>query len=246
MRDYPFGLVLTMAMLLPIVGNAQVYQFLTPPPDISAAAAEWQIDSEPIVVGGLTYYPTRGFRLFDGHVMAQTGLFEGIPVYSDTTIEPYAELYVPVGDGRMRVYERRREGELAGTTGSQVPTFPVDSPYRWRRRERVAPTSKMIHHDQPRAPWTSDKRIPAEPRQPRHTSILTGVPLSGGPNGVWLEFDGARWYSDGSAVPFSIDRFEPIGDYRGFPVYRDRMSQTAERLWVPVVKDGPVAPYRKK
>ena len=52
MRDYWFGCVLTMAMLLPIVGNAQVYQFFTPAPDISAAAAEWQINSEPIVVAG--------------------------------------------------------------------------------------------------------------------------------------------------------------------------------------------------
>src|SRR5256885_5433563 len=113
MRNYWFAAVLTMAMLLPIVGNAQVYQFLTPPPDISAAAADWQIDSEPIVVAGLTYYPTRGFRLFDGHVMAQTGLFEGVPVYSDTTIEPYAEIYVPVGGGRMRGYQPRPEREIA-------------------------------------------------------------------------------------------------------------------------------------
>jgi hypothetical protein len=71
-----------MAVLLPNVGNAQVFQFRTPPPDISAAAARWQIDGEPIVVGGLTYYATRGFRLFDGQVMAQAGMFEHVPVYT--------------------------------------------------------------------------------------------------------------------------------------------------------------------
>jgi hypothetical protein len=246
MRDYWFGAVLTMVMLLPIVGNAQVYQFLTPPPDISAAAADWQIASEPIVVAGLTYYPTRGFRLFDGHVMAQTGLFQGVPVYSDTTIEPFSEIYVPVGDGRMRVYERRRERELAGTTGSHVPNFPVDSPYGPRRPDRVAAKSRMAHEKFVRGRRRADSRIPVEPEPPRHTSILTRVPLTGAPNGVWLEFEGARWYSDGTAVPFSPDRFEPIGDYRGFPVYRDRMAQGPNRVWVSVVKDGALAPYSKK
>jgi hypothetical protein len=43
-----------VAVLLPNVGSAQVFQFRTPPPDTSAAAAQWQIDGEPIVVGGLT------------------------------------------------------------------------------------------------------------------------------------------------------------------------------------------------
>src|SRR5260221_6720550 len=121
------GAVLFVALLLPTSGNAQVFQFRTPSPDTSAAAAGWQINSEPIVVGGLTYYATRGFRLFDGQVMAQAGMFQSVPVYADLTIEPYSELYVPVGNGRMRVYERRRERELAGTTGRHVPTVPVQS-----------------------------------------------------------------------------------------------------------------------
>src|SRR4051812_17370734 len=115
MRQVWLGFVLTVALLLPRMGNGQVFQFRTPPPDVSAAGAEWQINGEPIVVNGLTYYATRGFRLFDGQVMAQTGLYENIPVYADTTIEPYSEIYVPLGNGRMRLYERRRERELAGT-----------------------------------------------------------------------------------------------------------------------------------
>src|SRR6185436_14567094 len=100
-------------------------------------AAEWQINSTPIVVGGLSYLATRAYRLFDGQVMSQTGLFEGVPVYADMTIEPYSELYVPLGNGRMRVYERRRERELAGTTGSHVPTFPVASP-------SVPPSDRLV------------------------------------------------------------------------------------------------------
>ena len=137
MRGFYLGIAVALAGLFPTVGNAQVFQVRTPPPDISAAAAPWQVNSEPIMVGGLTYYPTRGFRLFDGQILAQTGKYAGVPVYADSTIEPNSELYVPLGSGRMRVYERKREGELAGTTGSRLSTFPVDSPSVTAPRERV-------------------------------------------------------------------------------------------------------------
>ena len=62
---------------------------------------------------------------------------------------------------------------------------------------------------------------------------------------MWLEFDGARWYADGPAATFSPDRFEPVGDYRGFAVYRDRTNRKNE-IWISVVKDGPLAPYSKR
>src|SRR5215471_5316920 len=126
MRGFWTGLVLTVAVALPISGNAQVFRFRTPPPDVSAAGAAWQINSEPIIVAGLTYYPTRGFRLFDGQVMAQTGTYDRVPVYSDTTMAPYTEVYVPLGSGRMRIYERRPELEYAGTAGSDETIVPTD------------------------------------------------------------------------------------------------------------------------
>ena len=245
MRGFWLGFVLTVAVLLPNVGSAQVYQFRTPPPDVSAAAAAWQINSEPVMVGGLTYYPTRGFRVFDGQVMAQAGMFEGVPVYADMTIEPYSELYVPLGNGRMRVYERRRERELAGTTGSHVPTFPVASP-------SVPPSDRLVDTEGavgtggssvPRA--VSDSATLSIRTRPRRTSIITAVPHTNNASGVWLNFDGARWYSNGPAVSFSPDRFEPMGEYHGFPVYRDKISGSDE-IWVSVVQDGPLAPYRKQ
>jgi len=232
-------------VLLPNVGKAQVFQFRTPPPDVSAAGASWQIESEPIVVGGLTYYPTRTFRLFDGQVMSQTGMYEGVPVYADLTLEPYMEIYVPVGDGRMRSYERRRERELAGTTGSHVPAFPVDSPSVAPPRDRVVDLSSIGGVGRLVSRAASDQQLPASRPRPRHTTIVTGVPLTGAPNGVWLEFNGARWYSDGPAAVFSTDRFEPIGDYHGFPVYRERSSGSSD-VWVSVVQDGPLAPYAKR
>ena len=246
MKRFWFGFVLTVALLMPTMGNAQVFQFRTPPPDVSAGASAWQINSEPIVVGGLTYYPTRGFRLFDGQIMAQTGLYDGVPVYSDTTIEPYSELYVPLSSGRMRVYERRRERELAGTTGSHVPTFPVDSPSVSAPRERIVTGDGAVGtagSSLPRAVQDSASAVMPERSRP-HLTVMTPVE-NGVANGVWLEFHGTRWYSDGPAASFAPDRFEPVGDYRGFPVYRDKISGNDD-IWVSVVKDGPLAPYRKR
>jgi hypothetical protein len=213
---------------------------------VSAAGAEWQINSTPIVVGGLSYFATRAYRLFDGQVMSQTGLFEGVPVYSDTTIEPYSELYVPLGNGRMRVYERRRERELAGTTGSHVPTFPVESPSSPATPDRLAGTPGAVGTSAvivPRA--AEDSAVLTDRQRPRRTSLITAMPPSGGAKGVWLEFGGARWYSAGPAVSFSPDRFEPVGEYRGFPVYRDRNSTRGD-IWIAMVKDGPLAPFRKR
>lgn len=243
MRGFRLGFVLSVAVLMPSLGNAQVFQFRTPPPDVTAAASTWQLNSDPIVVSGLTYYPTRGFRLFDGQVMAQTGMFEGVPVYSDTTIEPWSEIYVPLGNGRMRVYERRRERELAGTTGSHAPSFPVESPSVPAARERVVTGDVAVGTAGtivPRA--VSDAAVLPAPARPRRT-VITPV-ARGAANGVWLEFNGARWYSSGLSASFDPDRFVPMGEYHGFPVYRDKISGSDE-IWVSVVKDGPLAPYRK-
>jgi len=126
MRAFTLGLAISMAVLFPKVSNAQAYAFGTPAPEVTAAAADWQARSEPIVVNGLVYFPTRAFRLFDAQVMQQTGVYERVPVYSNVTLEPYSILYVPISRSNFRVYERRRDGDLAGTVGSRTPSFPVE------------------------------------------------------------------------------------------------------------------------
>jgi hypothetical protein len=150
MRAFVRGFFISVAVLFPISGNAQVYQFRSPAPEVTAAGAVWQVNSVPIVVDGLIYYPTRAFRMFDGQVMAQIGLFEGVPVYADATIEPGSIVYVPIGRDRMREYERRRDRELAGTTGSRAPSFPVESPsLQALRDERIGSvgTSGIVEPD---------------------------------------------------------------------------------------------------
>ena len=63
MRPFVLGLFLTVAVVLPKTGNAQLPR--TSPPEVTAAAADWQVNSDPLLIGGLVYYPTRGFRFFE-------------------------------------------------------------------------------------------------------------------------------------------------------------------------------------
>jgi len=241
MRVLALSLFLTVAVLLPTTGNAQVYRFRTPSPEVTAAAADWQIRGEPIMVEGVLYYPTRETRFFDGQVMAQVGIYQRVPVYADATLEPYSVLYVPVGRETMRMYERKRDRELAGTTGSRTPSFPVESPATREPREPIVGTPRSIEAGPASAAGTSI----APDRGRAGRSLIESIPRPAATNGVWLEFDGARWYSAGPATSFSPDRFEPVGEYRGFPVYRDKMGKK-NGIWVAVVKDGPVAPYEKR
>ena len=57
--------------------------------------------------------------------MVRTGSNPRRAVYEDVTLEPYSMIYMPIGGPVMRPYERRREGELAGTVGSRTPSFPI-------------------------------------------------------------------------------------------------------------------------
>jgi hypothetical protein len=274
MRPFVLGLFLTVAVLFPKTGSTQVYQFRTPPPEVTAAAADWQVNSEPVLVGGLVYYPTRGFRFFDGQVMAQIGLFDRVPVYADTTLEPYSVLYVPIGRDRMREYERRRDGDLAGTTGSRAPSFPVQSPSGQALRDRPvrgigtagtiepSPLMDTVSAGVIPGPAPGSSAVGAAPainpgatssggnsgssdRERSRRPLLESIPGPGAANGVWLEFKGTRWYADGPAASFSPDRFEAVGEYRGFPVYRDKTT-SKDAIWVATVKDGPLAPYSKR
>ena len=249
--------VLTLAVLLPNLGSAQVYQSKTPPPPVSAQYEAWQFNDEPILVNGLIYYPTRERRFFDGEIMSQVGVYRHVPVYADVTLEPHSVVYLPIGRQSMRGYERRREGELAGTTGSRMPAFPVEvassitTAPRELRPEVLAPigtsgtfgtAGAAIPAPAPEVAIETAER-PNVPR-PSRTNIES-IPQPRDNNGVWVEYAGSRWYSDGPAAVFDPNRFIEIGNYRGFPVYRDK-SRGAEEIWVRVVDNGPVAPYSKR
>jgi hypothetical protein len=247
MRACTLGLALCVAVLFPKVSNAQAYAYGTPAPEVTAGTADWQVNDAPIVVNGLVYYPTRAFRIFDPSAMMQSGVFQGVPIYSDVTIEPYSIVYVPVSRSNMRAYERRREGDLAGTAGSRTPSFPVDiasdtvvrNAARAAGIEAVAGTAGSVP-----PPAVSVEAYAADRVRARRT-VVQSIPAPTATNGIWIEFKGSRWYSEGPAESFSPDRFEPVGDYRGFPVYRAK-GGPANEIWVSAVKGGPLAPYSRR
>src|SRR3954471_17587652 len=108
MRAFRACLAVLMTLLFPKLGNAQAYVYATPAPEVIAGTADWQAQNAPILVGGLVDLPTRAFRMFDPNVMAPSGVYLGVPIYADVTMEPYSVVYVPVSASNLRVYERRR------------------------------------------------------------------------------------------------------------------------------------------
>ena len=114
--------VVVVLMLLPIAAAAQMTMRPTPVPIVTAENEYWYLEGEPITFSGSIYYPAGPEIYFIPYEMVRSGEFRGIPLYSRTTIEPFSKVFVPLPGGRMLPYERRRAGDLAGTTGSTAPS----------------------------------------------------------------------------------------------------------------------------
>ncbi len=97
-------------------------------PTVTAEAETWYQTGEPLQFAGNVYYPAGPAIHFLPDEMVQSGLYRGIPLYSRTTIEPYSVVFVPLAGGRMQPYERRRAGDLVGTTGSSMSSLRVEIP----------------------------------------------------------------------------------------------------------------------
>jgi hypothetical protein len=251
--------VLFVALLFPNVAKAQVYQLPTPPPQVTAANTAWQLRGDPVFYAGSFYYPAGPSVFFDGFVMVRSGTYEGVPMYVDSTESPYSRVYVPIGGAVMRPYERRREGELAGTVGSRTPSFPIQ---RDTELSRAAGATGLTTPPQTgvqpevipeagRAVGTGGTVVPrataAVPsvERPGHTVILGPAGLPRSNNGIWIPYAGARWYSAGAAVTYSEDRFVTVGEYHGFPVYRDKNGRR-DVIYIPSVEGGPLAPFARR
>jgi len=237
MRASVLSLIAIVAVLVPTVGRAQTYPLRTAPPEVTAATADWQLNNEPIIVSSTLFQPTRATRMFDGQVMVQVGVYQRIPVYADATLEPTSIIYVPVGRNQLRVYERRRDHELAATTGSRTPSFRVQNSAAGSVEERALGTGGSL------VPAGVASRN-ATTRPPRTVMETIQRPRSG-KNGVWLDFVGVRWYSSGVSTSHSAARFTKVGEYRGFPVYVETTGKK-DTVWVQVVKGGPLAPYSRR
>jgi hypothetical protein len=248
MRRLSLPLMIFVALIAPKSSDAQVAHRPTPPPLTTAATADWQLTGEPVFFAGDFYYPSGATVYFDGNVMRRSGVYLGVPLYEDVTIQPHGIVYLPIGRSLMRPYQRHRDGELAelaaasGRTGSARSIVDVDD------GSFIGDACEADRDDVP-AGGQSRRRnryrhAMAAPASLSPTTIQS-VPAPLSNDGVWIDFEGARWYLDGRAVSYDAARFTPVGNYRGFPVYRESVAANA-RIFVTVVADGPVAPFARR
>ena len=263
----PVRLVIGCAIVL-CAGNAAYAQISlqpTPAPAVTAETQHWYQDGEPLRFAGNVYYPAGAQLHFNGDEMVLSGFYNGVPLYSKTTIEPFSIVFVPVRGGLVQPYERRRTGDIAGTTGSSAPSFPVGNPGEPAAapvpQAPMPPTVGSTALFDYAAGAPSYTLVPREPGRvyaatpavampgravPTPTPILKPAARSGqAKGGVFIEFDNARWFSSGPATLFDARRFTRVGELHGLPVYTT--GGRAGTIFVPVAEGVDlVAPYSKR
>src|SRR5581483_11482782 len=110
------AVIAVLALLVAVPATAQVQTRPTDPPLVTAANESWYLNGEPIQFAGELYYRAGAAVFFNGNTMVRSGHYNGVPLYTDTTVEPFSIVLVPIGRGLMQPYEKPRRGDLAGTT----------------------------------------------------------------------------------------------------------------------------------
>lgn len=222
--------------------TAQVMYVPTPPPTIVADGEDWYRAGEPIPFADAVYYPAGAIQHFDGNRMVRSGVHRGVPLYTDKFLDLYGKIFVPLTGGLLQPYERRREGPLAGTTGSQAPSFPVGSSAEASRATVVGPVVTLFDEEdrqeatRPAAVGTAGGTGTAGP-----PSGIRSLQQPTGINAVFISYRGMRWRPAGAAVAFDETRFRAVEDYLGFPVFAAREGDA--RLIYLASRAGMVTPY---
>jgi hypothetical protein len=249
-----FTVLVVLLLVATVDATAQVQSRPTDPPLVTAANESWYLLGEPIQFAGDVYYPAGSQVFFNGNTMVRTGHYNGVPLYADVTIEPYSIVLVPVTRGLLQPYERRRRGDLAGTTGSRAPSFPVQvvpdatSP----AMAAVSPTALPLPLGAIGA-YTPDTRtsVPAGPAQ--EVAFTTGIAAAGpvttarrpeNNDGIWIRFRDQRWVHAGPAVSLAGGDFVQVGEFAGESVYG--RPNAPDVIYVPTQDGTGVAPYRLK
>lgn len=189
-----------------------------------------------------------------------------VPI-GNNLVRPYerrreGELVGTVGS-RTPSFPIQRDSEYsaaAGITGIQVPPLlgepgapePLVMPEAIRVPVPVPTPLVATLPEDLRITGAIDVRI-IQPEQPAAAATRPGTRRSTSPaappprtnEGVWIEYQGMRYYSAGASVIYDATRFQNIGEYRGFAVYRETRGP-ADRIYVAVLPDGPLAPFTKR
>jgi hypothetical protein len=240
------SLIVVIAVLFTVPAAAQVESRPTPAPIVTAENDSWYRAGQPVLFAGEDYYPSGPNVFFNGNSMVRSGDFNGVPLYVDTTVEPYSIVYVPIGRGLMKPYERPRRGDLEGTVGSRTPSFPVGSIGTRGAAATQAATPALAA---PSPAGTAGADTPAAVgttgRVDTAARGLTTVIRPRRNDGIWIAYDGAKWVSSGAAIPLASSHFTVVGEYAGFPVFAAADGSRPDVIYVPT-REGLVAPYMRK
>jgi hypothetical protein len=233
------------------VATAQVHWFPTPPPLVTAENERWYFTGQPVMFDGNLYYLAGPPIHFLANEMVRSGSYQGIPLYSRATIEPYSVVFVPIGGGRMQPYERRRTDELVGTSGSTISALPaviptfIDWAAPWIQAQappviRARPIDAFTFYpERPERPEVSQRpSATADDREPGRVASSPARPLPvrhGAANAMFVEFNNDRWFIDGPPVLLDTRMLTRIGQSHGFPVYTARNTRNST-IYVPVAQ----------
>ena len=260
-------------LAVPAIASAQMNLRPTPPPIVTAENETWYRTGEPLTYEGHLYYPAGPAIHFMADEMVRSGFYQGVPLYARTTIEPFSVVFVPLGGGMMQPYERRRAGELAGTSGSSVPSLPIEMPSAFAAStgpiQAPAPpvvTSPPVPDEsvalpaQLPEPRSADSRAIGRRPQPAPRANSAAVGTSGrvtdsrraAPrvrrpvlNGIFVEYDNARWFSSGPPESLDPRTLNRVGDWHGFPVYVAKGGENT--IYIPIAQGlDALAPYSKR
>ena len=243
------ALAFVVATLLSTDALAQVIYQPTSTPIVTAEGATWFLNGEAITWDGGIYAPAGAIRPFDENVMVRSGVFRGIPLYTDSTLQPLSFVFVPLRGGWMQPYERRafifpQAGQAAGPP-SFGPALVLAAP-----ATTTAPLPAMVATDTGTAPapavtsaapapgvvGTSGRTPASAPR-----AVTTAVPPTG-TNAIWVEFDGRRWYAAEDSIDYAAERLNEIGSYHGWTVYAMKGDAQPRTIYI-ASRPGVLAAY---
>jgi len=254
MRDRAVTFV--FAVLLSSAVHAQVFWQPTPAPVVTAENTSWFIAAEPIQWFGDLLYPS-GTPLEPNTVVF-------VPLAGER-MQPYAR--VPQGQvagPALRVVTVPSDIDALGTLPGgiqQAPMPPTLGPAYdvLTAPEVIVPAAlraTLLAEARDRTAVSNETPPAATPAArpgqvgtsgrtaaPDRTRLLASAVPPTGLNGIWITYDGERWFANGNAIGLNEASFREVGSYHGFPVYRRQGDDPA--IYVPTTP-GRVAPYKRR
>jgi len=244
---------LTLVAVLVAFGSpasAQVQSRATDPPLVTAANESWYLLREPVQFAGELYYPAGPAVFFNGNTMVRSGHYNGVALYTDTTVEPFSVVLVPASRGLMQPYTRLRPVVPTVLMAAVAPTGPPLSPgaisvYTPETGGTIGVGAPAVVVRTSSAPLTDVVGTTGYLAAPRRSTVpVVSMRRPESNDGVWIMFGGEKWVSAGAAVSLDGADVLQVGEYAGFPVFA-RRDFTQEVIYLPS-RAGLMAPYRLK